>query len=143
MVGWPCGGSGSSSMILVDKREGSRQLADYIEPKSIVQLGEYDTDVAFMGSGPGGEPLLIGIEYKRIDDVLHCILDGRFSGIQLPRMIDTYGEGRIYLLIEGAYRVDSTSGILELQRWDPSKRKVLWKPAQYGRDAWLYRQLDN
>lgn len=139
-------------MILVDHRAGSGSqgpqskrppLLDYIEPRSLVQVGEYDADVCFLGRGYDEEPIPIGIEYKRIDDVLKCIHDGRFSGIQLPRMIEVYGSGRMYLLIEGAYRLDPTTGILELQRWDPVARRVGWRPAQYGRDAWLYRQLDN
>lgn len=130
-------------MILIDRREGSKHLADHIEPRSLVQLGEYDADVAFMGYGPGGEPVPIGIEYKQIPDVLKCINDGRFSGVQLPRMIETYGEGRIYLLIEGAYRVDGASGILEFRQWDQKTKRMGWRAAQLGRDAWLYRQLDN
>jgi ERCC4-type nuclease len=138
-------------MILIDYRAGTGQgtekrppLVNYIQPQSLVSVGDYDADVSFLGNGPDG-PLTVpvAIEYKKIDDILKCVNDGRFSGEQLPKMLQSFGTGRLYVLIEGAYRVDPLSGILEIRQWDYRLKKMCWKPAQLGRDSWLYRQLDN
>ena len=61
-------------------------------------------DVELEGRGPGGRPLLVGVEFKRIPDMLACVRDGRFAD-QLRRMKARY-EVR-WLLVEGEWEVGS------------------------------------
>jgi ERCC4-type nuclease len=104
--------------LYVDKRAGSRELVAPLRRLKIpVEIGQYDSDVEFLGEGPDG-PLPIGIEHKTISDCLTSLSDGRLTGTQIPRMLDVYG--RVYLIIEGRTRV-AHDGILEVElnsgRW--------------------------
>lgn len=102
-------------MLLVDPRAGSKDL---IKPLAAMGLPvETYTlafgDLAFVGRGIGGAPVYIGIEHKRISDLVQS-LEGRLPGHQLPGMVQTYD--RTWLVVEGDWRSD-TSG-----------RTVLFKP---------------
>lgn len=67
-------------------------------------------DVEVLGRGPGGRPLLVGIEFKTIPDVLACVRSGRFAE-QLRGMRARYEVG--WLLIEGEWRTEA--GLLEVR----------------------------
>ena len=96
--------------ILIDDREGSRDLINYLPPK-LAQLHRLEYgDAAFAGIGPSGRPVLVGVEVKQLSDVLKCIMDGRFSGDQLPGMLRTYYTS--YLVITGIFKADERTGIL-------------------------------
>jgi len=97
--------------IYVDNRAGSVALANYIQPRSLVQLGQFNADIEFLGWLPDG-PAAIGIEYKttRSSDIFNSLMDGRLTGTQIPRMVSTYPVR--YLLIEGPVRATS-DGLLE------------------------------
>ena len=75
-------------MILVDSREGSKQLQPLLRDSKLTRL-EF-ADFAFTGSDRDGRISQIGIEYKTLPDVLSCIADGRFAGHQLPGMMKAY-----------------------------------------------------
>lgn len=117
-------------MIFLDPREGSH---DYLQPlHSLGAAVDSDTqldfgDVAFWGSGRA-----IGIELKKLDDMLQCITTGRFAGHQLPGLAAAYDEA--YLLIEGLWRPNPSDGVLE--QW----RAGGWYPARGGR-GWMYRDF--
>lgn len=64
-------------------------------------------DVAFMGIGPGETDWFIGIEHKQVNDVIDCMKTGRFTGTQLPQMLQMYD--MCFLLIEGRYVPDYSS----------------------------------
>lgn len=100
-------------MILVDYRAGSKDLikglvklglpvenADGTPPGSTLEFG----DVAFMGRGVGGAPLFIGIEHKKVADLIQS-LEGRLPGHQLPGMHTTYD--RSWLIVEGDWAHDA------------------------------------
>ncbi len=95
-------------MLLVDKRAGSVDLIKPLRKLLGVDNVEETTldfgDVAFEGKGVKKEPLLIGIEYKQLGDIIQCLRDGRFAGHQLPGMRGAYDHS--WLLIEGAYGRD-------------------------------------
>src|SRR5574341_1238250 len=100
-------------MILLDDRAGSKDLAPFM-PKSVpftLTRLEYG-DVAFSGRGPSGV-CTVGVEIKKIPDLVDCIYSGRFAGHQLPGMLDTYDY--CYLLVEGATRAGKL-GTLEYRR---------------------------
>lgn len=116
-------------MILVDPRAGS---ADYEQPLRALgapvescQL-EFG-DCAFYGSGRA-----VGVELKKIHDILACITTGRFAGHQLPGMARDYNE--VYLVIEGLWRPNPEDGVLEVLRGK-------WVPVKVGNRTWMYRDF--
>lgn len=109
-------------MILVDDQSGSKDLYPYIKqlvPDTVLtRIHPPFGDIAWVGDGPDNKSISVGVEYKQIDDVLKCMVDGRFAGHQLPGLLENYD--RVYLLIEGRIRVDRNTGILQKQsgeRW--------------------------
>lgn len=98
-------------MILVDSREGSKELADLISDAILVHL-DYG-DCAFEGNGPNGH-IHIGIERKAISDLIQSINSGRLSGHQLPGLLENYQ--RVYLICEGIWRANRKDGIVEVFR---------------------------
>jgi ERCC4-type nuclease len=101
----------------VDSRAGSNEL---IAP--LLRLGvpvESATlpagDVEVMGIGPEGRPVLVGIEVKKLNDVLTCMRDGRFS--EQLRGMSNYFEVK-WLLIEGRLRgMDNIMEIAHKNKW--------------------------
>lgn len=96
----------------LDSRAGSAELyaplmAAGLHPELCIMPSG---DVEVVGRGPGGRPLLVGIEYKLMRDVLACVRDGRFAE-QARGMAARY-EVR-WLLIEGEWRTED--GLLEVR----------------------------
>lgn len=65
-------------------------------------------DVAFMGLGPNG-PARVGIEFKKLDDLIQCIVSKRLVTHQLPLMMKDYDYR--YLLIDATVRPSRDSSI--------------------------------
>lgn len=91
-------------------------------------------DFCFAGEGPKG-PCLVGIERKRIKDMLSSIRNGRYAGEQIPKMIDHYDFR--FLVIEGRYRTNWHSGILE-ERYGRD-----YAPVLVGKSTFLGLELDS
>jgi ERCC4-type nuclease len=68
-------------------------------------------DFSWLGNGPDGAPWSIGVERKTIGDMIQSITSDRFSGHQLPGLLNTYNA--VYVLVEGLYRPDQRTGVLE------------------------------
>lgn len=118
-------------MLLLDPRAGS---CDYEQPLKMlgapVEMVTLEFgDVAFFGSDR-----VIGVELKRIHDILNCIVTGRFSGHQLPGMARHYDE--VYLVIEGLWRPNPQDGVLEIFRGG-------WVPVKTGKRSWMYRDFES
>lgn len=102
-------------MILVDYREkpGKR---DKEELRAAIQRVGVKTekeallfgDIAFEGNGPKG-PIMVGIERKRLTDMLTCIDDARYNQQRLG-MRSMYQVS--YLIIEGYWRPHDPKGTL-------------------------------
>lgn len=60
-------------------------------------------DVAFVGRGEGGAPLFIGVEHKKLNDLVQS-LQGRLPGHQLPGLVSHFD--RAWLCIEGDWSAD-------------------------------------
>lgn len=119
--------------MIIDYRTGSGDLVQYI-PKTIATLGTLQFgDASILGQGPQGRPVPVGAEIKKLSDVLQCIQDGRFAGHQLPGLLNSYEV--VYLVVEGIWRSDPNSGILET--W---KNKG-WTPAVIGREKFMADSL--
>jgi ERCC4-type nuclease len=130
-------------MMLLDDRTGSGDLLPLLKSMGVrvehTRL-EYG-DVAFHGNGPGGSPVFVGVEVKTVSDVLQCIGDGRFSGHQLPGLVQTYDQ--VWLLVEGSYRADQRSGLLQVFKAHRNGGRF-WADAITGRSSRaMYRELDS
>lgn len=97
-------------MILVDRREG--ELVELIEDGVQVELDF--GDACWQGNGPDGE-VTIGMERKRIGDLLNSIATGRLSGHQLPGLLESYY--RAYLIVEGEWKEDPVTGEIKIHKW--------------------------
>lgn len=115
----------SSSMLLVDNRIGSAELLAPLKALGLpVELTRLDFgDFALTGRGLKGRTLQIGIERKRLGDLVQSLRSGRLAGHQLPGLT---GPDAIYdrswLVVEGTWRPGSR-GLVEVPgsgRW--SKR---------------------
>lgn len=113
-------------MILVDYREdskvkGSRGLWDDLKHTNLpIEKAHLDGgDLMFIGNGPDGE-VSVGVEFKKIRDLLQSIRTSRLQGHQFHKLADY--EFR-YLLVEGEWR-HNESGMVTLRgkfgQWAPA-----------------------
>lgn len=123
-------------MISVDPRAGSNSLAKVLTtigaPVEMVQLEA--GDVTFVGQGPEGRPVSVGVEYKTLSDLLGCIVSGRFSEIQLPGMRANYELS--WLLVEGMWKPGDNG---ELMVYAYGK----WQPAPWTKRVWKCADLNH
>jgi hypothetical protein len=91
-------------------------------------------DFAFEGQGPHGS-MLIGVERKKVKELIQSIESGRFEGDQLPKMLKTYEQS--WLIVEGVWRPNPQSGVLEEMAGGG------WRDMMFGRKGFAFCQLDN
>lgn len=124
-------------MIIVDDQSGSSTLFPFIRNlTSDALMSRIDTgfgDIMWIGNGPDDTELRVGVEYKKIDDVLTCMVDGRYTGHQAGGMIDNYD--RRYLLVEGRIRCDRNTGIMQKLSGDR------WRDISRAGRGFTYREL--
>lgn len=103
-------------MLLIDYREGSKDLEDPLREAGMeVEVVSLDFgDIAFEGKGEGGTPVEVGIEFKRISDLVSSLRTGRLAGHQMPGMRDLYDH--TYLLMEGHWSTNKSGAVVE-QHW--------------------------
>lgn len=121
-------------MILVDDRTGSAEIAPLLSSPNMVCRLNF-ADFAWSGEGPDG-PTSIGVERKSLLDLLQSITTGRLSGHQMVGLTQDYDW--VYLLVEGVWRPDRNSGLL--QRIN-SKGK--WVDAAQGSRRFMARDIYN
>jgi ERCC4-type nuclease len=123
-------------MILVDPRIGSRELLSTIRQHGVkAELSSLTYgDACFDGFGPKG-PVTIGIERKRLHDMLHCIDDKRYSAHQLPGMYQMYD--RSILIVEGHWRPHDQQDLL----MEGFNGGISWGPCRYRTQRVLYSKL--
>ena len=129
-------------MIQVDDRIGSAEIAPILRGLGCeVELTRLDfADVAFTGWGANGMPVSVGIEMKKLDDVLACIQSGRFAGHQLPGLIQCYDH--IWLLVCGSWYGRRQDGVL-LHKRANHRGQEYWTEAGGGQRRWLARDLES
>lgn len=123
-------------MITIDPRIGSIDLQSPLESCGMlteVQPMDYG-DFCFVGNGPTG-PCLVGVERKRLRDMLGSMRSGRFSGHQLPGLLTTYEF--VYLFVEGRFCSNATGILCEPRRGSGIQPVVL------GTSMFDYSELDN
>ncbi len=113
-------------MILLDDRVGSVDLAKYIPAAEVTRLDCADAVVV-------GAELTIGVELKRLGDLLRVIQDGRFVAQQLPCLLSSYD--RVYLLVEGVFKPGPDGEFL-------MRRGREWHQPDWGRrNGWRYAEV--
>jgi ERCC4-type nuclease len=90
-------------------------------------------DFCFAGEGPKG-PCLVGIERKRIKDMLSSIRTGRMAE-QLVAMLNHYDYS--FLILEGTFRTNWYSGVLE------DKYGRDYSPVTVGKSTFLGLELES
>lgn len=124
-------------MIVVDYRVGSEDLAEPLEAMGLEvardangKLLKLDfADIAFTAKGPQGRPRSVGIELKKLGDLVSSLRTGRLSGHQLPGLCESYDY--TWLLVEGYWRTNS-QGQVVIERWSRTTRRMEWVPAPGG-----------
>jgi ERCC4-type nuclease len=122
--------------MLIDDRIGSGDLVALLRPlgvKATATRLEY-ADVAFFGNGPAGL-INVGIEVKTIGDVVNCMTSGRFAAHQLPGLLRDYDD--CWLLIEGEWRADHPSGLLQVRHAE----KGYWFDLKAGGRRWMWQEV--
>jgi ERCC4-type nuclease len=102
-------------MITIDRRQGSGDLLRHF-PAGRGSLGDLEFgDFSFIGKGPQGVPVFIGVERKTLADLISSASSGRLQGHQLPGMLSSYNY--CYLVLEGVWTVKDG----DLQHWRRGK----------------------
>lgn len=126
-------------MILVDVARGSAELKPYVRALGLrcettsLQYG----DICFEGHGPDGM-MGIGIERKRLHDMLACIDDARYTGHQRIGMRHLYRVS--ILLIEGLWRPHDQTGVL-MEGFINKDGKLAWAECRYRSSRVAYSKL--
>ena len=114
-------------MLLIDYREGSHDLVAPLKKAlgaSNVEETELPSgDLAFTGRGEGGVPVEIGIEFKKLSELIGSVRTGRLQGYQLPAMQES-GYDFKWLLVEGEWII-SPQGLLMQWKRDGKRRKLV------------------
>lgn len=113
-------------MVLVDYRAGSHEL---VEPLRAAGLTVTETtlpagDIAFEGRGAKGASVLIGIEYKKLPDLIQSIRTERLQGHQLPEMKKA-GYDHSWLLVEGELLYDRKGKLQRRTKWPKRELKPM------------------
>lgn len=118
--------AGHQRTITVDQAIGSHELCPALISAGLpAHVGHLEfADFAFDGNGPGGT-VSVGIERKRVSDLLSSLHTGRLAGHQLPGLIRAYDY--VWLFVEGQMR-PGLHNILEYYD-EPSRR---WYTAMTG-----------
>lgn len=112
-------------MIHVDNRAGSHDLvlplrkAGLPVEETTLQFG----DVFFVGRGEGGAPVAIGIEHKKLPDLVQSLTSDRLAGHQLPGTVQLFD--RSYLIIEGEWDHDVEGRVIVPRRGFKSNYQLL------------------
>lgn len=118
----------------MDLAESLRRAAGGSIPVRVVQL-PYG-DISFQGNGPDGE-CPIGMERKRLSDLITSMQDRRLAGHQIRGLTQSYDYR--YLIAEGVWRPGPHGEIEELT----GKTWGAFYSRESGRPAVAYRQLHN
>lgn len=119
-------------MILIDDRTGSAELQPLF-PAGTTTISRLDYgDFMFIGNGPNGTRLPVGIERKTVRDLLGGL--GRFMEHQLPGLQQHYDA--VYVVLEGVIR-RQPSGMLAI----PSGHGE-FAPLALGARRYMHKELD-
>lgn len=117
-------------VILLDDREGSKQLINHAPLNECGQLCRLDSgDACFPGNGPGGD-VLVGVEVKSILDLISSMNTGRLNGTQIPAMKQQYDV--VWLLVYRDYTVGPNGELMVATGKEFLPYFIGSKPVPYG-----------
>lgn len=98
--------------LYIDRRIGSSDLYPLLQRHGVpVELTHLDYgDASFLGRGPGDEPVPVGVERKRLADLVSSLMTARLNGHQLPGCLKAFK--LTWIIVEGTYRADDDGGLL-------------------------------
>ena len=121
-------------MLLVDNRIGSKELHPALAKQVESQLTHMEfADFSWLGKGPDDSLACVGVERKRIGDLISSMQSGRLSGHQLRGLINNHDI--TYLLVEGMWKSDK-DGLLCTYKYGK------WVPYSHGRGV-MVREVSN
>lgn len=99
-------------MLLVDRRVGSNDLVAPLRKAGFpAELDDLEfADVAFAGKGTKGSDVILGIELKKLNDLVGSLRSGRLAGHQLPGLRAQYDHA--WLVVEGLWKVDERGRVV-------------------------------
>lgn len=116
-------------MLAIDNRAGSKDLLKPLLKMGLpAELMRLDSgDVAFIGRGAGGAPVHVGVEYKKLQELVQSLRTNRLNGQdgQAEKMQKAFDVR--YLLIEGELRYDRDQLLLRKGRrgrWVPMEGRM-------------------
>jgi len=122
--------------LLLDRRVGSIELHPHLlTPHSVCDLDYGDAVVVGHTTLPGeSDPrdVMVGIERKRIRDLISSMESGRLVAHQLPGMGEEYD--RSYLVIEGLWQTNKKG---ELEIWQGKG----FRPLRYGKRVYGSKEV--
>lgn len=120
--------------LLIDRRVGSSDLYPLLQRVGVqVELTTLPFgDAAFLGRGEHDTPTPIGIERKRLGDLVSSLMGGRLNGHQLPGLLAAYRF--TWIIVEGDWRRDAHGTLLVPRRGG-------WKPLEAGRTRFRWDSL--
>lgn len=114
-------------MILVDYREdsenkGSKGLWDDLKKTSlpIEQTSLEGGDLMFVGNGPADSDVSVGVEFKKLRDLISSIRTKRLQAVQIPKLLQYDFR---FIIVEGEWRHDEQGRVTLRSGWRE------WKPA--------------
>jgi len=131
-----------SEVVSVDRRTGSIDVEPILRERlhmhtRIEELAS--ADFCFEGNTNQGLGM-IGVERKRVKDLLGSMRSGRLVGEQLPKMFEHYDFS--YLIVEGVTRANPVSGTLE-ECVSNGKSNVWWRPVLLGNSRFQWQDLNH
>lgn len=100
-------------MLYVDSRAGSCELIEPLREAGLeVEVCQLPAgDIMFEGKGEGGRPVSIGIEHKKLPDLVQSLRTERLAGHQLVEMCDTLDYR--WLFVQGELLYDKRGKLLK------------------------------
>lgn len=121
-------------MLLVDYRSGSEELIAPLQKAGLPATKDDlpEGDLAWIGRGEKGEPVWIGIEFKKVAELMQALRTNRVNE-QARRMAKSFRYR--YLLIEGDMHMDEQGRMLRRAKWGD------WKPLPGLSAAELFKRV--
>lgn len=122
----------------VDYRDGSIDLLEPLQEMGLPAVkGDFDADIKFTGRGEKGAPVEIGVEFKKLGELIQSLQTQRLQGHQLLKMRKAFDFS--YLLIEGELMWNSQGVLTKWSRGAYSGRGQVPVPGRMRANELLKR----
>lgn len=137
-------------MIYIDDREYNCEKLIKKFPAGMAEIKRLEYgDFAFWGKGWKDEgPVWVGVERKKIRDLINSITKGRLAGKQLPGIVKNYDQA--WLVVEGEGRYHGEGQVLQDRgyvrggkkgKWSNPTKSYAWRDVSLGRKGFTRSQI--